>query len=92
MNEMNERKTITVKNMDGVMEEMELVNSFGINELNKNFVIFSKNEEDSEGLSKIYISEVVEDPVGSGIYKLVGISDETIWEKVKMAMKEIVEG
>ncbi len=89
---MNEGKKITIKNMDGVMEEMELVNSFGINEINKNFVILSKGEVDTDGLSKIYISEVVEDPTGSGIYKMIGITDESVWEKVKLAMKEIVEG
>lgn len=89
---MNEGKRITIKNMDGVMEEMELVNSFNINEINKNFVILSKNEVDPDGLTKIYVSEVIEDPAGSGAFKMVGISDETVWEKVKMAMKEIVEG
>lgn len=89
MNEGNAKK-ITVENMDGTMEEMELVNSFGITELDKDFVILSKGETDTDGLSKIYVSEVIES--APGIYKMIGITDESIWESVKHAMKEIVQG
>lgn len=41
-------------------------------------------------MSKVYVSEVIEET--PGVYKLVGITDETIWDKVKQAMKEIVQG
>ena len=75
--------------MDGTMEEVELVNSFKIKSINKNFVILSKGESAGEGMSKIYVSEVVEK--APGVYKLVGIEDDAIWQKVKEAMKAIVE-
>lgn len=80
---------ISVKNMDGTMEEVDLVNAFKIGELNKSFVILSKGESAGEGMSKIYISEVEEHT--PGVYTLVGIQDEAIWSKVKEAMKRIVE-
>jgi uncharacterized protein YrzB (UPF0473 family) len=80
---------ISIQNMDGTMEEVELINSFKINSLNKNFVILSKGESAGEGMSKIYVSEVVEKE--PGVFKMVGIADDTIWQKVKEAMKEIVE-
>lgn len=80
---------ISVQNMDGTMEEVELINSFKINSINKNFVILSKGESAGEGMSKIYVSEVVERT--PGVFKLVGIEDDTVWQKVKEAMKEIVE-
>ncbi len=83
-------KKITVKNMDGTMEEVELVNSFDVKDINRNFVILSKGESLGEGMSKVYISEVLEEE--PGVYKLVGITDESIWDKVKQAMKEIVQG
>ena len=41
-------------------------------------------------MSKVYISEVVEE--SPNVYKLVGITDESIWDKVKQAMKGIVQG
>ena len=83
-------KKITIKNMDGTMEEVDLINSFGIEDINKNFIILSKGETAGEGMSKVYVSEVIEET--PGVYKLVGITDETIWDKVKQAMKEIVQG
>lgn len=89
MNEGNLKK-ITVKRMDGTMEEMKVLNSFRIIDIDKPFVILSKDEVDADGLSKIYVSEVIEET--PGVFKLVGIADDSMWEKVKQAMKEIVEG
>ncbi len=83
-------KKISIKNMDGTMEEVDLINSFKIDKINKQFVILSKGESAGEGMSKIYISEVVE--VSPGVYNMIGIQDDSIWEQVKQAMKQIVEG
>ena len=80
---------VNIQNMADTLEEVELINSFKINSIGKNFVILSKGESVKEGMSKIYISEVVE--TSPGMYKLVGIQDADIWNKVKVAMKEIVE-
>ena len=82
-------KKISIKNMDGTMEEVDLVNSFKINKINKQFVILSKGESAGEGMSKIYISEFVE--TEPGVYNLIGIKDDVTWQVVKQAMKEIVE-
>lgn len=78
-----------VQFMNGTMEEVELINSFKIKSLNKNFIILSKGESAGEGMSKIYVSEVVEE--SPGVFKLIGIENDETWNKVKQAMKEIVE-
>ena len=83
-------KKISVKNMDGTLEQVDLVNAFKIKDLNKCFVILSKGEQVSEGMSKIYISEYVEKE--PGVYSLIGIKDDELWTKVKQALKQIVEG
>ena len=83
-------KKISVKNVDGTLEEVDLINAFKINDINKRFVILSKGEKVSEGMSKIYISEFVENE--PGVFSLIGITDDDVWAKVKQAMKEIVEG
>lgn len=83
-------KKITVQNMDGTMDEVDLINAFDVKDINKNFVILSKGESLGEGMSKVYISEVVEESPGT--FKLLGISDESVWDRVKQAMKEIVQG
>ncbi len=82
-------KKISIKNMDGTMEEVDLVNSFKIDDINKQFVILSKGESAGEGMSKIYISEVVE--TEPGVYSMIGIRDDETWKIVKQAMKQIVE-
>ncbi len=83
-------KKITVQNMDGTTEEVDLISSFPVKDINRNFAILSRGETLSEGMRKVYISEVIEE--SPGIYKLIGISDESVWDRVKQAMKEIVQG
>ena len=83
-------KKISIKNADGTLEQVDLVNAFKIKDINKRFVILSKGEIVSEGMSKIYVSEFVEEQ--PGIYSLIGIQDDEVWTKVKQAMKQIVEG
>ena len=75
--------------MDGTMEEVDLINAFKLNDINKSFVILSKGEKIADGMSKIYISEFVESE--PGVYSLIGIKDDQMWSKVKEAMKQIVE-
>ncbi len=87
---MENTEKITIQNMDGTMEEVTMVRAFNIQELNKDFLILSKGETVGEGMSKIYISEVVEET--PGVYKLLGIEDEGVWNQVKEAMKQIVQG
>ena len=82
-------RKISIKNADGSMEEVELVNAFKINEINKRFIILSKGETVSEGMSKIYISEFIEEE--PCVYSLIGINNDEGWTKVKQAMKQIVE-
>lgn len=87
--EENAMNRISIKNMDGTMEEVDLINAFKIKEIDKRFVILSKGESAGEGMSKIYISEFVENE--PGVYSLIGIKDDQIWQRVKEAMKQIVE-
>ena len=83
-------KKISIKNADGTLEQVDLVNAFKINDINKRFIILSKGEIVSEGMSKIYVSEFVEEQ--PGVYSLIGIQDDEVWTRVKQAMKQIVEG
>ena len=81
---------ISIKNMDGTMEEVTLVNAFKLNDSGQRFCILSKGESAGEGMSKIYISEFIE--TNPGVYSLIGIKDDQTWQSVKSAMKQIVEG
>ena len=83
-------KKISIKNAVCTLEQVDLVNAFRINDINKRFIILSKGEIVSEGMSKIYVSEFIEEQ--PGVYSLIGIQDDEIWTRVKQAMKQIVEG
>lgn len=83
-------RKISIKNADGTLEEVDLVNAFKITDINKRFIILSKGETVSEGMSKIYVSEFIEEQ--PGVYSLIGIKDDEVWTRVKQAMKQIVEG
>ncbi len=83
-------RKISIKNVDGTLEQVDLVNAFKINDINKRFIILSKGEIVSEGMSKIYVSEFIEEQ--PGVYSLIGIQDDEVWTRVKQAMKQIVEG
>ena len=80
---------ITIYQTNKTPEEVDLLNAFKINKLNKNFVILSKGEDAGNNLSKIYVSEIIEEDPTS--YKLIGLTDKNIWNEVKAAMKEIVD-
>ncbi len=82
-------KKIAVKNANGNIEEVDLIKAFEIVDISKKFVILSKNEMNNEGLCKVYVSEVLE--TSPGIYELIGILDDALWDRVKKAMKEMVE-
>ena len=83
-------RKISIKNADGTLEEVDLVNAFKITDINKRFIILSKGETVSEVMSKIYVSEFIEEQ--PGVYSLIGIKDDEVWTRVKQAMKQIVEG
>lgn len=81
---------ITVKGMNGTLEQIKLINAFKINSINKSFVIGYKGEEAGNNLGKIYVSEIVE--TGNNDYSLIGMSDDNVWKNnVVPAMKEIID-
>lgn len=82
-------KNISVQNMDGNSEQITLVSSFVIPEIDKKFAILSKGEAVGEGTAKLYIAEIFET---GGACKFIGIIDEVVWDKVKQTMKTLVQG
>lgn len=79
---------LLIHNKDGNIEKVEIVKHLKIKELNRDFIIYSKNEKIGHEISKVYVSEIIEDKPGS--FRLVGINDEDVWDKVKQTMKNII--
>ena len=47
-------KKITIENMDGTMEEVDLVNSFDVKDINKNYTYFEAKQLIIEALINYY--------------------------------------
>ncbi len=83
-------KKITVINPNGTKEEVDLVRVFEVKDLKRRFAMISKGERLDNNMRKVYMSEIIEDSPTS--IKLIGITDESVWDKVKQAMREVVQG
>lgn len=84
---MNEkRKMLTIVDSKGVVTQVEVVIAFKVEATNKDYVIYTKNEQDSSGNVIIYVSGV-EDIDGE--MKLIGIANDEEWEKIKEIIKEL---
>ena len=72
--------------IDGYKEvgEVELICAFKVNELNKKYIIYTKNEHDRSGNTIIYSGRITNKENNQYIEN---ISEGTEWEKLKEIMK-----
>lgn len=81
---------LQVKNIDGTIDDFDLINAFKVIETGNRIALLSKGEyAGTEMLSKIYVTEFEE--MNPGIYSLIGIKDEKVWGAATNAMKLIVQ-
>ena len=78
------QNTIRIINEGAKELEANVIAMFQINDSGDKYSIYTFNEEDAQGLVKIYSSRMVE--VG-GLYSFVSISNTEEWTKVKDVMK-----
>lgn len=81
-------RPITITNLDGSTEEVHLVKSFGIVDLDKDFVILSKETPISQNKYKnVFVSEVIE--ASEGVFELKGIDTPGLLAAVRIACIEM---
>ena len=86
-----EKQMFKYLNSNGVEEEAELLMYLTLKEFNKDYIIFTKNEEDADGLVTLYSSELVSNADDSITLKDIDTPEE--WTAIKQAMKsQIKEG
>lgn len=76
--------TIRIKNENGVLEEYRVLFTFRCEELDKDYIAFTKDEADNEGKSVIYIAYYNPD---EDMTNLIPVTDE---DELKMAY-EVLE-
>ena len=75
---------ITVVDRNGQSMQVELLTYFKNKKNNKNYIIYTKNENVQDGLVKLYIAE--ED---NGVLGDISVDE---WNDLKLIMRDIIKG
>ena len=81
-----EKKIMSIVSNDGSIEEVEVILAFEFKNTNKEYVVYTKNEKDENGNITVYVSNIdrsEEEP------KLLGVENETEWNKIKDVLREL---
>ena len=81
-----EKKIMSIVSNDGSIEEVEVILAFEFKDTNKEYVVYTKNEKDENGNITVYVSNIdrsEEEP------KLLGVENETEWNKIKDVLIEL---
>lgn len=84
------KRICNVINLDGKMEQLEILASFEILSTGCNYIVLTENEKYGNNKVMLYVSRVLEDSPDN--FKLVGIQDKDEWIQVKQALSEIITG
>ena len=84
----DEKKTLKIVEEDGTVTLAEIIVAFRLDDTNKEYVIYTLNEEDDKGNVTIYASayEQVDDEK-----QLTGIATEEEWTKIKEVLKALAK-
>ncbi len=80
------KKVMSIVSNDGAIEDVEVILAFEFKDNNKEYVVYTKNEKDENGNVTVYVSNI--DRSGNEP-KLVGVENETEWNKIKDVLREL---
>lgn len=83
----NEKNIITFFNTNGEEQEAEVVLCFTAGQPAKDYIIYTFNEKDKNGMVIIYSAILIED---NDSYRLESITNDNEWSMVKEVMRDIV--
>ncbi len=83
---MEDKIKLNIVDENGKDKEVEVVASFKLKSNNKDYIVYTENEEDNNGNVIIYTSEVVEK---GGSFEFVNIEDKKIIEEVAEVLKSM---
>lgn len=81
-----DKKMMSVVLSDGTIEEVEVILAFAFKDTNKEYVVYTKNEKDENDNITVYVSKIDR---STGEPKLLGVEDETEWNKIKDVLREL---
>lgn len=83
----DESRMMSIVLEDGSIDEVEFLLSFKFTDNNKEYMIYTKNENDENGNVTIYVASV--DRKEGNNPKLGGITSEEEWTRIKNVLKEL---
>ena len=84
--ENNQRKVMSIVQEDGSIDEVEVVIAFEFKDTKKEYVVYTKNEKDANGNVTVYVSRIEKN---GETPQLVGVDDETEWNRVKDVLRKL---
>ena len=81
-----DKKILAIVQEDGSTEEVELLVSFRFKDNEKEYVVYTKNEEDDSGNITIYVSHLVDE---NGSLKLEAVETDEEWSRIKDVLREL---
>lgn len=85
---MNDSKKLTILKEDGSTEEVELLICFEFNDTKKEYVVYTRNEQDDNGNTTIYVSSIER---SNKIPKMGAIESDEEWSKIKDVLRELAK-
>lgn len=85
---MGDKKMLTINKADGTSEEVEEVISFEFNDTKKRYLVYTKNEIDQNGNVTIYVTEVVNDKMGT---RFLGVGTDEEWSRIKDVLRQLAK-
>ena len=81
-------KVMTITGENGAEETVEVILAFEFKDSRREYVVYTKKEQDKYGNTTVYVSEV--DRSG-GKPRLLGVPNEKEWKRVRDVLKEVAE-
>ncbi len=85
---MEDKKRITINKADGTTEDVFEVVSFRFEDTGKHYLVYTKNETDTNGNVTVYITEVVTDNMGT---RFLGVANDDEWSKIKDVLRSLAK-
>ena len=86
--EETKKELITIISEEGKEEQVEVVVAFKFKDTNQEYIVYTKNEKDSNGNVTVYVSRIVEE---NGTSRLEGIDDDDEWTRIKAVLRELAK-
>lgn len=85
---MEQKQTIVVIDKEGKEREAEVLSVFTVEKYNKDYILYTFNEKDENGMIKIYASTLVEK---EDMYSFEAIATPEEWASIKDIMRDMAQ-